>query len=252
MVNRMLLETIIVDRRFRGPPRSANGGYICGRLARHIDGSAQVTLRHPPPLDAELDLRSDTASGGVVLMHAGREIAAAVPVPLAVGRWSVPSYAEAAAAAARTFPASRHPLPTCFVCGPARREGDGLRLHVGPLAADDDAWSGVLAAPWAPHTSLADAEGLVREEFVWAALDCPTAYASSSADGLRTMLLGRQTVRIERRPTAGERLIVLARATGVERRKNFADAALVDEAGRVLAECRAVWIEVSAEVQRGE
>ena len=26
-----------------------------------------------------------------------------------------------------------HPLPTCFVCGPARAKGDGLRIFAGPL-----------------------------------------------------------------------------------------------------------------------
>ena len=250
MVNSMLLETFIVERRFRGPPQSANGGYICGRLARHIEGPAQVTLYHPPPLETELELRS-ASSDAVVLVHAEREIAAAASAPLTARRWSVPSYSEAAAAAERTFPAARHPLPTCFVCGPARSAGDGLRLHVGPLAADDLEWSGLLAAPWEPDSSLADRNGEVREEFVWAALDCPTAYASSSADGLRTILLGRQTLRVERRPRVGERCIVMAQTTGKDRRKHFAVAALADEAGEILAECKAVWIEVSPEVQQG-
>ena len=46
---------IIIDKRFCGPPNSGNGGYVCGRLARHIPGGAEVTLRAPPPLDKSLD-----------------------------------------------------------------------------------------------------------------------------------------------------------------------------------------------------
>ena len=44
------LSTIRIERRFRGPPNSGNGGYSAGRLAAFIDGSAAVTLHMPPPL----------------------------------------------------------------------------------------------------------------------------------------------------------------------------------------------------------
>ncbi|MCJ9705122.1 hypothetical protein MOV74_28970, partial [Bradyrhizobium sp. SHOUNA76] len=46
---------IIIDKRYCGPPNSGNGGYVCGRLARHIPGGAEITLRAPPPLDTPLD-----------------------------------------------------------------------------------------------------------------------------------------------------------------------------------------------------
>ena len=41
----MQLGTVIVERRFLGPPNSANGGYACGLIGGFIDGSAEVTLR---------------------------------------------------------------------------------------------------------------------------------------------------------------------------------------------------------------
>ena len=41
------METITIARRFRGPPNSGNGGYVCGMLARHIAGAAEVMLRAP-------------------------------------------------------------------------------------------------------------------------------------------------------------------------------------------------------------
>jgi hypothetical protein len=47
---------IVVEKRFCGPPNSANGGYVSGLLAAHIDGSAEITLRTPPPLGQRLDI----------------------------------------------------------------------------------------------------------------------------------------------------------------------------------------------------
>ena len=50
------METMTIPRRFRGPPNSGNGGYVCGMLGRQIAGAAEVTLRAPPPLETKLDL----------------------------------------------------------------------------------------------------------------------------------------------------------------------------------------------------
>jgi hypothetical protein len=72
------------------------------------------------------------------------------------------------------------------------------------LAADDTDWHGAVAAPWVPEPYTADEDNTVRAEFVWAALDCPTAYAAGSPAGFPTILLGRQTVRILRLPKVGE------------------------------------------------
>ena len=66
------MHTMTIARRFRGPANSSNGGYVCGMLARHISGAAEITLRAPPPLETELsvvevgagrwELRQDTAT----------------------------------------------------------------------------------------------------------------------------------------------------------------------------------------------
>lgn len=40
---------IIIENRYRGTSDSGNGGYTCGLLANLIEGTAEVTLRHPPP-----------------------------------------------------------------------------------------------------------------------------------------------------------------------------------------------------------
>ena len=51
-----------IDRRFRGPADSANGGYAAGLLASFLDGPAEVTLRLPPRVYASLPSRACTAS----------------------------------------------------------------------------------------------------------------------------------------------------------------------------------------------
>lgn len=246
----MSIATITIDKRFCGPPRSANGGYACGSIAAYMRGTAEVTLRVPPPLDKAMELRR--TADGVALYDGDTLVGSARPGEVSVRDATPATFEDATDAATRTFPPETHTLPTCFVCGPKRRHGDGLRIHPGPLDPHDSDWHGTLAAPWVPDESLADDRNIVRPEFVWAALDCPTAYASSSPAGMSSILLGRQTVRIDRRPSVGERCTVLTWQTGVEGRKHYADATLFGEDGEALAFCNALWIKVSHAVQRGD
>ena len=59
---------IRIDRRFRGPPDSGNGGYFAGLVAKELGGSdVVVTLRRPAPLDADLRLER---SGDEALLYA--------------------------------------------------------------------------------------------------------------------------------------------------------------------------------------
>jgi hypothetical protein len=74
---------IVIERRFRGPPESGQGGYTCGVLAREIDGAAEVTLRKPPPLERELTLESDEG-GRHVLRDAHTILAEAMPTTLEI------------------------------------------------------------------------------------------------------------------------------------------------------------------------
>jgi hypothetical protein len=54
--NGVARSTLTIGRRFNGPKDSGNGGYVAGRLAALIGGTAEITLRAPPPLDRPLDL----------------------------------------------------------------------------------------------------------------------------------------------------------------------------------------------------
>ena len=166
------------------------------------------------------------------------------------------SFDEACRRAADAGQATEHPLPTCFVCGPARAERDGLRIFAGPLVRQSRNASAVLAASWTPDPTLTAEDGLVAPEFLWSALDCPTGYASShdreSGSFDRTpILLGRMSARIEARPRPGERCVITAWEAGRDGRKRVAEAAAYGEAGTLLAVARATWIAVDRQVQLG-
>ena len=68
-----------IDARFNGPPTSANGGYISGRLAQYVDAPAvRVRLRQPPPLQTPMTVRR-SPDGGVHLLRSEQLVAEAAP-----------------------------------------------------------------------------------------------------------------------------------------------------------------------------
>lgn len=236
----MKLASVTVDPRFRGPPESGNGGYVCGLLASFAPDVREVRLAVPPPLGVPLDVvsRDDDV---LELRHADATIATArssqadfdVPPP--------PSPAEAAAAAERYAGLHAHVFPGCFVCGPARVPGDGLRVFAGPGPTLPDGRPSY-ASPWRPDASLAGTRGHVRPEFQWAVLDCPGYFAV--ANGAQKMLLGSLTARIDRPVSVGEDCIVVAWPLGSDGRKHRAATALYGEDGECAARGLAVWIEL--------
>ena len=250
------MTSVTIDRRYCGPPNSGNGGYVCGRLARHIAGGAEVTLRAPPPLEKPLDVVA--ADGGSWELRDGATVlAAGRGAGVELARLETASFEEASAAELLTpLKPHEHPLPTCFVCGPARAQGEGLRIFAGPLARQSRNASPVFAATWIPDPTLTAEDGLVAPEFLWSALDCPTGYASnynpeSGSSERIPILLGRMSARIETRPRPGERCVITAWATARDGRKRVAEAAAFGEAGRLLAVARATWIAVDRDVQLG-
>jgi hypothetical protein len=248
------MTSVIIDKRYCGPPNSGNGGYVCGRLARHISGGAEVTLRAPPPLDKQLDVIA-TDDGLWELRDGATVVATGRPASLELTRLEKASFDEACAAELLTpVKPHEHPLPTCFVCGPARAQGDGLRIFAGPLARQSRNASAVFAATWTPDPTLTAEDGFVAPEFLWSALDCPTGYAAShdrESGGRTPILLGRMSARIETRPRAGERCVITAWEIGRDGRKRVAEAAAYGEDRTLLAVARATWIAVDRQVQLG-
>ena len=219
------MESLTIGARFNGPDGSANGGYTCGRIAALLGGGAEVTLRSPPPLERALAVDRDGDRLRVV--DGETVVAEAVPGSVELDVPEAPPWEEAQAASARYPGFADHAFPRCFVCGPNREPGDGLRVFAGPLG------DGRFAATWRPAE--------VRPELVWAALDCPGAIAVGFPDRGET-LLGRFAVTIDGLPQPGERCVVLAWPLGEAGRKLYAGTALFGEDGRPLARARATWI----------
>jgi hypothetical protein len=135
----MIEEYVMVASRFCGPPWCGNGGYSAGLAAAGMEGPVEVTLRRPVPLDQAVCV----ARGETVVLHDGEEaLVEARPASLALDVPPAPSFARAAAMSGRFAGFAAHPFPGCFVCGPARAHGDGLRIFPG-RAADE----GIVASP---------------------------------------------------------------------------------------------------------
>jgi hypothetical protein len=216
---------LTIDRRYRGPLTSANGGYACGRLAAYVDAhEVEVTLRLPPPLERPLAVERDgelvrLLDGDALVAEARREpVEVDPPPPVALD--------DAEAAHDRHVRGGGDDFGECFVCG---MRADGLRVHVGPVSGREPLHAApvVLDQP-AP-------------EVVWAAIDCPGAYAVG-AEGRGDIVLGRMTAGVERVPRPGERCVVVAWPLGEDGRKLHAGTALFGGDGALLALAKQVWI----------
>lgn len=71
-------DVVVIPQRFNGPPGVGNGGYVCGLLAAHVEGDAEVTLRRPAPLGSSLEITT-VGDGGILLMHGTELVAEALP-----------------------------------------------------------------------------------------------------------------------------------------------------------------------------
>jgi hypothetical protein len=245
---------IVIDPVFEGPPGSAHGGYACGLVAAHLPADVEVTLRAPVPLGTALELapypqglflgsRPAGSFGGLPPQSPGdgttvvaegtttdlADLADLVPQP--------PTFAEALAATA-SFPGLRsHPYPRCVGCGTDRTDAVALRLFAGPLAGRD-----LLAAVWYPSGD-ATADGLVRPEFAWAALDCPGGWAAILFGRVdRPAVLGRMAARLSGPITAQSAHIVVGWLEGVSGRKLTAGSALYSRDGVLQGFSRQTWI----------
>lgn len=226
---------VTIAGRFNGPPDSGNGGYACGTLAG--DGPAEVTLRRPIPLRTPLAikrLRDGAAAladpaGEIVLQARALEGDEAAELEALAGEVPAVTLDVARAAGAATPLAHRHPFATCFGCGPDHESG--LHCLAGPVP---DAGEDV----WAVTTTLESDE----PQFVWAALDCPSAAPHMARAPGVPHVLGRMSAVVLSPPPVDTELAVVAWPTGSEGRRRFSVSALVDAGGRPLAVARATWV----------
>ena len=235
----MTAETFVISSRYCGPPKSGNGGYVCGRVAAAIGGGAAVRLMAPPPLETEL--RLEKSEGAAKLLHGSIVIAEAKAASVDLAPPRTPSYAQAQAATGAYLGFSRHPFPRCFVCGPERAAGDGLRIFPGRVGSD-----GLVASPWIPDASLIDGSDAVGPEFVWAALDCTSGFATLPIAEDKAIVLGELSARIDGSVLPHEKCVLVGWPLHIDGRKRYAGAAVFGSSGELVALGRATWIEVPA------
>jgi len=226
--------SVIIQARFRGPTTSGNGGYTCGIVASEIAGIAEVMLRRPPPLERPLTLAH---RDGVVLLDGDETVAQGKPSTLDLSVPQPPSFAEAQDKARHYTGFEGHPFPECFVCGPARAVGDGLRIFAGRENGER-----LVAAPWVPDTSMCDSHGRVDPKILWAALDCPGYFAIETGE---TAVLGKMTAQTQGDVHAGERCVVIGWSLGQEGRKLHTATALFSAAGELVGQSRQVWVKLA-------
>jgi len=220
---------VTIATRFRGPPRSGNGGYTCGLLGEALGGAVEVTLRKPPPLEVPLTIEVD--GDRATLRDGAEEVATATRLALEL-EVPAPVAHEVAVEASRSYRGfHNHPYSGCFVCGPERGENDGLRIFPGKVEGRD-----IVAAPFTPGD-----EGVA---VVWAALDCPGYFGAilPSDEQLPALLLGKMHAEVVRSMTVGEPHVVIGWPLGREGRKIFGATALFDERNQLIAKSRQVWI----------
>jgi hypothetical protein len=225
--------TIMIDRRFRGPVASGNGGVSAGMAASFVEGPAAVRLRMPPPLETALVVGK--TDDGVALMLGAQVVMEARPshVPVAVpleGAHLDDVLAQTFELGANEMPAT-HPAPECFVCG---RRDDGLRIIVRNLP-NTDIWSSV----WTPDVSVASDGRFVDGHVVWGVLDCPAGMAVVHAPVSGELpffpALVRLTASLGHPVAVGEPVAVLGWNEPSGDGRDNAGTAIVDRDGRVLA-----------------
>lgn len=236
-------ESLIIPAGFNGPRLSGNGGYVAGVLADRYtrafggDGTVEITLRAPIPIDTRLGLVRDgdalTLRDGATLVCEARagKVDHLVPPPPPVD-WS-----EVMRRDAEGGSAEGSDFHWCLVCGRGRAVGDGLRVFgtQGP-------GPGRSLSCYVPHANHADAEGRIKPEFLWGTLDCPGAWAAQDPDDWRPALTGRMTARVIDPPRVGERCAVVGWKIGEDGRKLYSGTALYTESGRLCALGHCTWI----------
>ncbi|MEK9692122.1 MAG: hypothetical protein VW557_07665 [Rhodospirillaceae bacterium] len=227
-------DSIIIPSRFCGPKNSGHGGYTAGTLAQYLSGPVEVTIKRPIPMDQKMALVFGL--DGVRLEEGAQEVAQAIPREIQLDRIEIPTPSEAKHSKKFSCPEDKHLYPSCFVCGPKRERGDGLRVFPGLVPSKKYA-----CALWTPSADLGDVDGLVKTPFIWSLLDCPAFFGLGLANTY--MLTGRISAEIIERPKTGVPYIVSGWRVGQDGRKHFAASAIFDIGQNLIAKSTSTWIE---------
>ena len=263
--------------------------------------SVRVSLAAPPPLEHDMLVEIDTSHSAdgmlsAVLKDGETLIATAETLALTVScahesaqmSEEHPAIAEAITPAAlalwrgqgETMDIGPQSFGHCFVCGHKRHWPNGLCLYARPAMRLDAAPvpKGAIVSDWSLHESFQDcveyeeqagAEGFVRPELIWAALDCPGYY--TCCDGQPALLANITVTHYQPLPVSRDDVFVAAwplsqDGTSVRRlshgddqdsnlpdtprhsdRKRHCRTVVIGQDGTIYAEAKALWVLVSEE-----
>src|SRR5690606_33072443 len=192
------LDRITVPEHVFGYPEVAFGGYVAGAPAGRSPGvTPRVDFRGPGPVGTPRSVtpterggpglpdapgpapfgrpRSGTRTdgGSTALPDAtGTVLTQAHPASLDLEAPACPEWDEVVAATERGLRSEKRLFTHCYGCGSGCAPGKGLRLFPCTLRE-----RGLIVSAWTPDPGLAGSDGLLSVENVWAALDCPGAWA---------------------------------------------------------------------------
>lgn len=233
------MTAITVSPAYQGIPGIAHGGYVAGLFAGRLPGHPRVTLRRPPPIGKSLTI-ADNGSGPRLRDPDGRTVLLARPVTDI--HLDLPVRTVAQVADQAPHPGfHRHPYPGCFMCGTDRPDGFKLRVATGV--------DGVTSGLWRPSGPLLPDSEEVPAEFVWAAVDCLTAWAFADHwqdSNWWPAVTGQLAVILDRPVRRHADHVLVARVTGRDGRWITVQAAMFDADGHAYARAEAIWIVVPA------
>ncbi|MEV7523335.1 hotdog fold domain-containing protein [Streptomyces sp. NPDC091371] len=233
-------ETITVPEHLHGYPGVAYGGYVAGLLAgRATAKTVRVDFRRPVPTETPVRL-AGTPEGGCELTDGELPLAVATPAaPLETDAPGAPSWEQAVAAAEAYRAAPPEGQVDCFGCGLDRTPATGLRLHCGAVPGRE-----LVATAWTPGRELAGADGLLPDELVWGALDCPGNAAGRLLDGRPAgAVTASLTARLLRPVPVGEGLVSYSWLLTSSGRKYTVGTALATASGEPCAVGEALWVQ---------
>ncbi|TGK18526.1 hypothetical protein [Leptospira stimsonii] len=187
-------ESIEINEKYCGPPKSGNGGYIAGIAAKPIQKDAAVIkIKSPGPLNETLYYSLNSSTNGIKLLSKDADVVIAEAQEDPEFFMNVPELNSSILEDIQNpeeeyLGFQRHPFPTCFVCGPQRKQEDGMRIFPAKIP-DQVGFTHLHGDFWNPWKDLGDADGKIRNEIVWAALDCPGGFAVSYVDPTMIVLV---------------------------------------------------------------
>ena len=200
---------------------SANGGYTCGRVGRarrrRARSRSRCGCRRRSSAPLAVVARHGEASRCATARRSSPRRGRARARPRAAAPRRRRRGARAPRRATRAPTSTRS--PSASSAGRRASRATGCVLRPGPVDGERR------RRRWTPDVVRGDGR---RAEFVWAALDCPGAFAVELGRPRGTRVLGRLTARIDRAPGArARRCVVVGWPLGGEgRRQDYAGTAL--------------------------